>query len=142
MTIATDQTLAPKHRVIELLESHGVTATQQRIEVGQVLFACPQHLSADQILERALAAGATVSKATIYNTLNLFSSRGLVRTLTIDGDRQFYDPTTTPHHHFYNIDSGELTDIPADAVVLQTLPEAPAGMVHEGVDVIIRVRQR
>lgn len=141
MNISTEQSLAPKQRVIELLEAHGVTATQQRIEVGQVLFACPQHLSADQILDRVLATGTRVSKATVYNTLNLFSRTGLVRTLTIDGDRQFYDPTTTPHHHFYDVDSGELTDIPADAVVLQTLPDAPSGRVHERVDVIIRVRK-
>ncbi len=141
MDIATEQSLAPRRQVIELLEAHGVTATQQRIEVGQVLFACPQHLSADQILDRVLATGTRVSKATVYNTLNLFSRTGLVRTLTIDGDRQFYDPTTTPHHHFYDVESGELTDIPADAVLLQTLPEAPSGMVHERVDVIIRVRK-
>jgi Fur family iron response transcriptional regulator len=132
--------LAPRDRVIDLLESHGMIPTQQRIEVGQVIFACPQHLSADQILERVHLTGSGVSKATVYNTLNLFSRRGLVRTLTIDGDRQFYDPTTTPHHHFYNVDTGELMDIPADSVVLQTLPALPSGMVHERVDVIIRVR--
>ncbi len=132
--------LAPRARVVELLERRGVTATQQRVEVGQVLFACPQHLSADQILERVLAMGARVSKATVYNTLNLFSERGLVRTLSIDGDRQFYDPTTAPHHHFYNVDTGELIDIPADALALASLPAPPAGTAHERIDVIIRVR--
>lgn len=140
MDTSITRSLAPREHVVTLLERHGVTATQQRVEVGQVLFACPQHLSADQILERVMAIGARVSKATIYNTLNLFSERGLVRTLTIDGDRQFYDPTTTPHHHFYNVDTGELTDIPADAVALSALPTPPAGTAHERVDVIIRVR--
>ncbi|MCC5863388.1 MAG: transcriptional repressor [Gammaproteobacteria bacterium] len=134
--------LAQRSRVVELLERQGVTATQQRVEVGQVLFACPQHLSADQILERVLAMGARVSKATVYNTLNLFSECGLVRTLSIDGDRQFYDPTTTPHHHFYNVDTGELIDIPADALALAALPPAPEGTAHERIDVIIRVRSR
>lgn len=132
--------LAPRQKVIGLLESHGVTATQQRIEVGQVLFACPQHLSADQILERVHRTGSRVSKATIYNTLNLFSRCGLVRTLTVDADRQFYDPTTTSHHHFYNVDTGELTDIPDSELELLQLPAAPPGMVHDGVDVIVRIR--
>jgi len=137
---AGSQHLASRQQVIDLLDRHGVTATQQRIEVGQVLFARPQHLSADQILERVLAAGFRVSKATVYNTLNLFSTRGLARTLTIDGDRQFYDPTTTPHHHFYNVDTGELMDIPADSVALQRRPAAPPGTTQERIDVIIRVR--
>lgn len=127
-------------RVSRLMCEHGVGVTPQRVEIGEVLFARPQHLSADQILARLRAAGSRVSKATVYNTLNLFSAKGMVRTLTVDGDRQIYDPTTTPHHHFYNVDTGELHDIPPDAVVMQGLPEPPLGTAHDSVDIIVRVR--
>jgi Fur family iron response transcriptional regulator len=84
-------------------------------------------LSAEQIIERLKAADSGVSKATVYNTLNLFSARGLIREVMVDPVRKFYDSTTHPHHHFYNVDSGELSDIPDEQVRLDGLPELPEG---------------
>ncbi|MEJ2652950.1 MAG: transcriptional repressor [Gammaproteobacteria bacterium] len=81
-----------------------------------------------------------VSKATVYNTLGLFAKEGLIREVIVDPTKVFYDPTTVPHHHFYNVDTGSLTDIDADTVVLESLPELPRGTTAAGVDVIIRVR--
>lgn len=115
-------------------------ATQQRVAVAEVVFAKPQHLSAEQILAALRAAGSRVSKATVYNTLNLFRERGLLRTVDVDPERQYYDSTSGPHHHFYNVDTGELTDIPVDAVQLNLSTELPPGTEEDGVDVVIRIR--
>jgi len=123
-----------------LLRRHGIAPTHQRLEIARVLFARCQHLSAEQILHQANERHAETSKATVYNTLNLFRDRGLVREVIVDPKRVFYDPNTGPHHHLYNVDTGEITDIPADGLRLSGLPELPAGMVTEGVDVIVRVR--
>lgn len=81
-----------------------------------------------------------VSKATIYNTLNLFSRKGLVRQIIVDPTKMFYDSNVGKHHHFYNIDTGELTDVPPGSIQVDDLPELPAGTVAAGIDVIIRVR--
>lgn len=123
-----------------LLRTHGITPTRQRIEIASALFAQPQHLSAEQILALVNCERHRVSKATIYNTLGLFASKGLIREVIIDPAKVFYDPTTSPHHHFYNMDTGVLMDIDADAVALHKLPDLPPGTVAEGVDVVIRVR--
>ena len=123
-----------------LFDKHGVLPTPQRLEVAEVLLARPQHLSADQILERLKDAGSRVSKATVYNTLNLFSDRGLVREVMVDPVRKYYDSTTHAHHHFYNVDSGELYDIPDDAVGFSALPELPDGTTAASVEVLIRVK--
>lgn len=123
-----------------LLRKHGISPTHQRLEIAQVLFARCQHLSAEQILAQVNDRHAESSKATVYNTLNLFRDRGLIREVIVDPKRVFYDPNTSPHHHMYNIDSGEITDIPAESLSLSGLPELPEGMVTEGVDVIVRVR--
>jgi Fur family iron response transcriptional regulator len=80
-----------------------------------------------------------VSKATVYNSLNLFCERGLLRTVKVDPARQFYDPTVTPHHHFYHVDTGELIDIEPDAVSLEVRSALPRGTEQRGVDVIIRI---
>lgn len=129
-----------KEAVIKLLQSYDIQATQQRIEIAQILFSRSQHLSADQVLEAVNQEGAVVSKATVYNTLGLFARQGLIREVIVDPNRVFYDSNTSPHHHFYNVDTGMLTDIQANEVSFSHLPEVPLNMVSEGVDVIIRVR--
>lgn len=123
-----------------LLQARGIKPTQQRIQIAEVLFARPQHLSADQVLERVNERNGQVSKATVYNTLGLFSRYGLIREVIIDPNKVFYDSTTHPHHHIYNVDTGMLMDLPLDAVDIRELPEPPSGTVIDGVEVVVRVR--
>ncbi|MFL2547143.1 MAG: Fur family transcriptional regulator [Candidatus Rariloculaceae bacterium] len=108
-----------RDEISQRLETFGVLPTPQRLDVAEVILSRPQHASADQILAAIQAMGSRISKATVYNTLNLFCERGLLRTVTVDPARQFYDPTIKPHHHFYNVDSGELHDIDPEAVSMQ-----------------------
>lgn len=122
------------------LKSHGVVPTPQRIKIAEILLQRPQHLSADQILETLRLQGSTVSKATVYNTLHLFGEKGLVREVIVDPARTFFDSTTHPHHHFYNVDSGELSDIPEDRIAVTGLPELPQGTTQERVEVLVRIR--
>ncbi len=128
--------------VIDRLKDCGVLATPQRVEVARVLLDRPQHLSAEQILERLRQSGSRVSKATVYNSLRLFSECGLVREINVDPARKFYDSTTHAHHHFYNVDSGQLTDIAPDRITVRDLPELPLGTEQQGVEVLIRVRDK
>ena len=131
-----------RSRILGLLEAHGILPTPQRVEVAEILLERPQHLSADQIIDTLRDRDSAVSKATVYNTLNLFSERGLVRELAVDPERKFYDSTTTPHHHFYNVDTRELSDIGDDAVEFLKLPELPEGTEQDSVEVLIKVRAR
>ena len=82
------------------------------------------------------------SKATVYNTLNLFLEKKLIREVIVDPNKVFYDPNTAPHHHFYSVDTGELTDIDAAEVEISGLPPLPKGVVTEGVDIIVRIRSK
>lgn len=126
--------------IVSLLQAHGVRPTQQRLQIAEVLFAKPQHLSADQVLEQVNQRHGYVSKATVYNTLGLFSRKGLVREVIIDPAKVFYDSTTHPHHHIYNVDTGMLMDLEHDAINIMGLPTPPAGTEIDGVDVVVRVR--
>jgi Fur family iron response transcriptional regulator len=127
-------------KVEQKLRAHGVKPTPQRIEIGALLLARPRHMSADQILSALRASGSRVSKATVYNTLNLFSRQGIVREVAVDPTHLVYDSTTAAHHHFFNIDTGELTDIDSDALEINGLPDLPAGTRAESVELIVRVR--
>ena len=126
--------------ILNLFDKNGILPTPQRIEVAEILLTKAQHLSADQILDHLKAAGSGVSKATVYNTLNLFAARGIVKEIMVDPIRKFYDSTTHAHHHFYNLDTGELRDIESDAISFSDLPEAPDGTRMDGVEVLITVR--
>jgi Fur family iron response transcriptional regulator len=126
--------------VADRLKAHGILPTQQRLLIARILFSCDQHLSADQVMHYVNDDKDHVSKATVYNTLGLFASKGLVREVIVDPTRVFYDPNTSNHHHFYNVDTGELRDIEASELAIESLPELPEGTISEGVDVIIRLR--
>jgi Fur family iron response transcriptional regulator len=129
-----------REQVAQRLRDHGITPTHQRIEIAYVLFERHEHLSADQILAAVNARFAETSKATVYNTLHLFRERKLIRELVVDPSKVFYDPNTAPHHHFFDVVTGRLTDIPADAVRIADLPPLPPGVVADGVEVVIRTR--
>jgi Fur family iron response transcriptional regulator len=138
-----NQNLTPERNsedIAGLLKSHGVMPTQQRMLIARILFNRDQHLSADQVMKCVKDGKSHVSKATVYNTLGLFARKGLVREVIVDPTRVFYDSNTSEHHHFYNIDSGELIDIKSDSLAVDSLAALPHGTVAEGVDVIIRVR--
>ena len=129
-----------RENMINKLKSSGVTPTTQRVEIAQILFAQPQHLSAEQILKMVNESSSTASKATVYNTLGLFAKKGLVKEVIVDPTKVFYDSNISKHYHFFNTDTGHLTDIPVDAIHIDKLPELPEGTESSGLEVIVRIK--
>ncbi len=125
-----------------MLRERGITPTAQRVRVGRVLFSGDQHLTADAVLARLRVSGSRVSKATVYNTLNLFARHGMLRELNVDATRSSFDSNVAPHHHFYVESTGELIDVAPGEVEFAKLPPLPAGTESLGVEVVIRVRHR
>ena len=68
-----------RENLAELLRQHDINPTHQRIEIAHALFSRGEHVSADQVLAIVNERHSETSKATVYNTLNLFLARGLVR---------------------------------------------------------------
>lgn len=131
----------PNNAIARRLEAHGILPTAQRLRIAGVLLAAPQHMTAEQLLAQLQAGGSRVSKATVYNTLNLFADRGLIRPLSVDGSRAWFDSNIDAHYHFHDVDSGTLTDVAVPEVEFSRLPAAPEGMEVAGIDVVIRLRK-
>jgi len=131
-----------REELVEVLRNHDINPTHQRIEIAYVLFSRREHLSADQLLAMVNERNAETSKATVYNTLNLFLEKKLIREVIVDPSKVFYDPNTDTHHHFYDVDTGELTDIDAAEIEVSGLPQLPEGVVTEGIDIIVRIRSQ
>ena len=133
--------MSERNDIKSKLKSFGVTPTAQRVDIAQILFARPQHLSAEQVLTMVNEKNdSTASKATIYNTLGLFAKKGLVKEVIVDPSKIFYDSNISKHFHFYNIDTGVLTDIPVDAINFDKLPELPVGTESSSLETIVRIK--
>jgi Fur family transcriptional regulator, iron response regulator len=120
----------------------GIRPTAQRARIAALLLSDRHHLSAEQILAHLRTEGARVSKATVYNTLNLFAERGLIRQLAVDSERSWFDSNVEPHYHFHDAATGELTDVPLPEVEFSRLPTPPQGMEVAGIDLVIRLRKK
>ena len=132
----------PVARAREVLERHGVRPTTQRLRIAELLLDQPRHATAEQILATLRQSPGRVSKATVYNTLKLFVDHGLLRPIHVDPERCVYDSMVAPHHHFQDLETGEMTDIPPDALSIAGMPPLPPGMELAGVEVVIRLRRK
>lgn len=134
-----ENNLYSRNNIVDRLREFGINPTHQRIEIAYALFSRQEHLSADQIMAVVNTKHSETSKATVYNTLNLFVKKKLIREVIVDPSKVFYDPNTHVHHHFYDVASGILTDIDSDELHLAGLPKLPQGMSIESIDVIVRI---
>ena len=105
-----------KREIAHFLKSKGIQPTAQRTEIAHFVLSRPQHLSAENVLSVLNEDYERVSLATVYNNLKLFAEKGVVQEVKVAGDRVYYDSNTTPHHHFVDLESGRIEDIPDGAL--------------------------
>jgi Fur family transcriptional regulator, iron response regulator len=121
----------------------GLRPTRQRVALAELLFAKgDRHLSAEELHEEALGVGVAVSLATVYNTLHQFTDAGLLRILSIEGSRTYFDTNTSDHHHFFVEGENRVMDIDSGNVTISNLPEPPEGMEVANVDIVVRLRPK
>jgi Fur family iron response transcriptional regulator len=123
-----------------LLKEAGLRLTRQRQALAALLFdGEDKHVTAEQLHAAASQRGMPVSLATVYNTLHQFTDAGLLRKVVIGQDCVYFDTNTAAHHHFFDEESGHLTDVPASAVSVRLMAPPPAGRKVTQVEVTIRV---
>ena len=90
-----------------------------------------EHPSADLVWNRVKARVPYISRATVYNTLNLFVEKGLLRALTLAEDSVVFDPNVERHHHLVDEESGTIHDIPWDKVQVCNIEALKGFEVHD-----------
>jgi Fur family iron response transcriptional regulator len=126
--------------IVDRLQSAGLRATPKRIAIGGLLFdGQDRHVTADDVAVLARKSGVRVSLATVYNTLNQFVSAGLMKRITLDTDRTYFDTNVSQHHHLFFEENGVLHDIPGDSIRVEGLPDIPAGAKVRAIEVIVRM---
>ena len=128
----------------EKLRNSGLRPTQQRIKICEVLFDRKEtfHFSINELM-KIIQSEVTekISLATVYNTVHAFLKKGYLKEINIANDITYFDTNISSHHHFYDNQTKELTDIEKDNVEIKKMPTPPSGKKIEGVEVIFKVSQ-
>ena len=126
-----------------MLQSVGLRPTRQRMALGWLLFGKGErHLTAEMLYEEATLAKVPVSLATVYNTLNQLTEAGLLRQVSVDGTKTYFDTNVSAHHHFYIEGKHELVDIPDSNFMAQNIPQPPEGYEIARIDMVVRLRKK
>ena len=102
--------------MVEALQEHGIQPSAQRVVVGEYVLFTEEHPSADQVWARVKKTFPLLSRATVYNTLNLFVEKGLLRQLVLAEGKVVFDPNIESHHHFIDESTGIIHDVPWHAL--------------------------
>ncbi|MBN9553618.1 MAG: transcriptional repressor [Alphaproteobacteria bacterium] len=129
-------------KAVERLRAVGLRPTRQRVELASLLFRNgDRHVTAESLHDEASGLGLKISLATVYNTLHQFTHAGLLRQVVVDASRGYFDTNTGDHQHFFLEDEGTLIDIPGEEITVAGVPQPPAGLSVDRVDVVVRVRR-
>src|SRR5689334_2843911 len=124
-----------KSEMASLQRKAGLRPTRQRLALSGLLFGQgDRHVTAEALHLEAQSAGVELSLATVYNTLHQFTGAGMLRQVTVGGDKAYFDTNTGDHHHFYIETEQRLIDIPGEKVQVHGLPTPPAGSEIDRVD--------
>lgn len=129
-----------KPDVPELLRRHGIQPSAQRLAVAEYVLATDEHPSAEQVLGVARRAVPMISRATVYNTLNLLVKKGLLRELLLSEGKVVFDCNLDLHHHFIDEATGLIHDVPWEALKVQRLEQLSGFEVKE-YQVVMRGRR-
>ena len=126
-----------RHSLAQILSEHGIQPSAQRLAVAEYVLDTDAHPPADRVFAVVRSRIPMISRATVYNTLNLLVRKGLLRQLVLAEGKVVFDPHVAPHHHFVDEVTGEIHDIPWDALEVRKV-EALKGVKVREYQVVLR----
>ncbi|OYT58749.1 hypothetical protein B6U81_07325 [Thermoplasmatales archaeon ex4484_30] len=98
-------------KYVKLLKENEIKATPQRLMVLKYLDDHRNHPSADDIYSALKKKNPSLSKTTVYNSLEVLKRHGIIQSITISGSEMRYDFRSDVHHHFLCRKCGKIIDI-------------------------------
>lgn len=95
----------------EYLKNNGIKPSYQRIKIFQYLVEKKNHPTVDMIYKALCSEIPTLSKTTVYNTLNLFIEKKIVNVIVIEENETRYDSVMNVHGHFKCEKCGRIFDV-------------------------------
>ena len=138
--------MTQNNEIINKLRSSKLRPTKQRIRIAEFLFKREKtfHFTVEK-LNKIICKKDNVEKislATIYNTIDAFKKAGYVKEILTNNNTSYFDTNVSSHHHFYDDETNELTDINYNEIEVAKVPHAPKGKKIKDVEVIIRLQKQ
>ena len=124
------------------LRTSGLRPTKQRLVICKILFNRKEtfHFTIDQLKKIAEKnVKKKISLATLYNTVHAFEKKGYLKEISLKGNKTFFDTNISSHHHFYDEDTSQLTDIKGENFSINNLPKIPNGKKIKDIEITIKV---
>ena len=96
--------------ISDILKNNNVKPSIQRIKIYEYLINKKTHPTVEEIYSVLNKELPTLSKTTVYNTLNVFIKNGITQRLTIDENETRYDADISDHGHFKCTNCGKVLD--------------------------------
>tara|TARA_B100001989_G_C24471461_1_gene429436 strand:+ start:478 stop:897 length:420 start_codon:yes stop_codon:yes gene_type:complete len=129
---------------VQKLRSSNLRPTKQRLKICQFLFDREKtfHFTVESLNKKINKNKDTkLSLATIYNTVEAFTNAGYLKEILTSKNKSYYDTNIKSHHHFYDEESKELTDIKYNQIKLSKVPTPPKGKKIKNLEVVIRIQK-
>ena len=132
--------------IVNKLRSSKLRPTKQRIRIAEFLFKREKtfHFTVENLNKNLNKKDSSenISLATIYNTVDAFKKAGHLKEILTNNNSNYFDTNISSHHHFYDDQTKELTDINFDEVEFTKMPHAPKGKKIKEVEVIVSLQKK
>jgi|TARA_B110000211_G_C13658850_1_gene369278 Fur family iron response transcriptional regulator len=132
--------------IVNKLRSSKLRPTRQRIRIAEFLYNREKtfHFTIERLNKNLNKKGNSenISLATIYNTVDAFKKAGYLKEILTNNNTSYFDTNISSHHHFYDDQTNELTDISFNDVEVTKVPHAPKGKKIKEVEVIISLQKQ
>jgi len=132
--------------IVNKLRSSKLRPTRQRIRIAEFLFNREKtfHFTIENLNKNINKKdnSENISLATIYNTVEAFKKAGHLKEILTNNNTSYFDTNISSHHHFYDDQTNELTDINFNDIEVTKVPHAPKGKKIKDVEVIISLRKQ
>jgi len=130
-------------KIVNKLRSSSLRPTKQRVQIAEFLFEREKtfHFTIEQLdkLINNKNCITKISLATFYNTIHALKKAGHVKEILTTNNKNYFDTNISSHHHFYDSNKKELTDIDLSKIELKNIPTPPSGKKIKDIDVVIRI---
>ena len=125
---------------LKMLEASSLKLTSQRVNLLKILFKNGnKHFSVEEVYNLVDKEGIRISLATIYNCLNQFTAKGILKMVRTSSDKVYFDTNLTDHQHFFCKTTGRLTDIDSKKIKISKLPKIPDGKKLKSIEVVVNI---
>ena len=132
--------------IVNKLRSSKLRPTKQRIRIAEFLFKREKtfHFSVENLNKNLNKKDSSenISLATIYNTVDAFKKAGHLKEILTNNNTSYFDTNISSHHHFYDSQTNELTDINFNDIEVNKIPNAPKGKKIKDVEVIVSLQKQ